>query len=469
MTEPQMNFPAFADIANSLAAGTVPATHYAEQALARISKRSKASHCYTAITQERALAEASACGTALAAGKTLPLAGVPYAVKNLFDVVGLPTLAGARLRESQAPAPADAEVIRRLQAAGAVLTGAVNMDENAYGFTTENTWYGTCRNPHDPDRLAGGSSGGSAVAVADGMVPLALGSDTNGSVRVPSSLCGIFGLKPTFSRLPRNGSFPFVHSLDHVGLMTTRVADLAAAYDVMQGPCADDPYCTSRPAEPVAPGLLASPQKPLRVAVLGGYFHDWASDEARRAVSMAAHVLGAVDVVTLEQAELARAAAFVITAAEGGNLHRATLARHYEEYEPRSRDRLVAGSLAPAGWVDQAQRLRRQFREQALALLQHYDVLLAPATPMSAPLIGTATVPINSQNVPTAQAMGLLAQPISFIGLPVCVAPLWPGEGATAHLPLGVQLIAAPWREDLCLQAALKLEQAGLAMARKPI
>ncbi|CAM4278445.1 AtzE family amidohydrolase [Kerstersia similis] len=461
-----MNFPAFADIARRIADGAVPATHYAAQALARIRTRDPG-QCYTAITQERALAEALVSGAAQAAGSDLPLAGVPYAVKNLFDIAGLPTLAGAHLREQQPPAQADAEVIRRLQAAGAVLTGAVNMDENAYGFTTENTWYGTCRNPHDPSRLAGGSSGGSAVAVADGMVPLALGSDTNGSVRVPSSLCGIFGLKPTFGRLPRNGSFPFVHSLDHVGLMTTRVADLATAYDVLQGPCEDDPYCARRPAEPVAAALQAAPARPLRVAVLGGYFQAWANDEARRAVDMAAHVLNATDTVTLAQAELARAAAFVITAAEGGNLHRATLARHYQDYEPRSRDRLVAGSLVPASWVEQAQRLRRRFHAQVLTLLQHYDVLLAPATPTSAPLIGTTAVPLNDHFVPTAQAMGLLTQPISFIGLPVCVAPIWPGLGATAHLPLGVQLIAAPWREDLCLNAARQLEQAGIAMVRQ--
>jgi len=152
------------------------------------------------------------------AGAALPpLAGVPYAVKNLFDVQGLTTLAGSRINRDRPPAKQDAVLVARMRAAGAVLLGALNMDEYAYGFTTENTHYGPTRNPHDPSRTAGGSSGGSAAAVAAGLVPIALGSDTNGSIRVPSSLCGIFGLKPTYGRLSRSGTYPFVASLDHLG------------------------------------------------------------------------------------------------------------------------------------------------------------------------------------------------------------------------------------------------------------
>src|SRR3990170_486394 len=152
------------------------------------------------------------------AGAALPpLAGVPYAVKNLFDVQGLTTLAGSRINRDRPPAKQDAVLVARMRAAGAVLLGALNMDEYAYGFTTENAHYGPTRNPHDPSRTPGGSSGGSAAAVAAGLVPIALGSDTNGSIRVPSSLCGIFGLKPTYGRLSRRGSYPFVASLDHLG------------------------------------------------------------------------------------------------------------------------------------------------------------------------------------------------------------------------------------------------------------
>ncbi|HAE99991.1 MAG TPA: Asp-tRNA(Asn)/Glu-tRNA(Gln) amidotransferase GatCAB subunit A, partial [Methylophilaceae bacterium] len=143
---------------------------------------------------------------------------VPYAVKNLFDVEGFVTLAGAKINASNAPAIADAHLIKAMQKAGAVLLGALNMDEYAYGFTTENHHFGATRNPHDVSRSAGGSSGGSAAAVAAGFVPLTLGSDTNGSVRVPSSMCGIFGLKPTYGALSLEGMFPFVHSFDHAGM-----------------------------------------------------------------------------------------------------------------------------------------------------------------------------------------------------------------------------------------------------------
>ncbi|MFU1949496.1 AtzE family amidohydrolase, partial [Bordetella avium] len=394
-----------------------------------------------------------------------PLAGVPYAVKNLFDVAGLVTLAGGHVNAGNAPAQHDGPLIARLQAAGAVLVGTLNMDEHAYGFTTENSHYGACRNPHDTQRIAGGSSGGSAAAVAAGLVPLTLGSDTNGSIRVPASLCGIFGLKPTYGRLPRSGSFPFVYSLDHLGPLASSAQDLAAAYDVLQGPWHEDPVCAQRAPEAVFP--LGTP-RPLRVGILGGYFHDWSGPQARRSVAMAAEVLGARDVVELPDVEAARAAAFIITGAEGGALHQKRLIDHYAHYEPYSRDRLVAGSLIPATWVTQAQGVRRRFQQAVLPLFERFDVLISAATPVPATMIGTETLTLNGQSLPARASMGLLTQPISCIGLPAAVAPLWQGEGSSAHLPLGVQLIAPPWREDLCLAAAQALEVAGLAVCRRP-
>ena len=200
-----------------------------------------------------------------------PLAGVPFAVKNLFDVQGLPTRAGSKINRDLAPAPRDATLVERMEAAGAVLVGALNMGEYAYDFTGENVHDGPSRNPHDTTRMTGGSSGGSGGAVGGGLVPLALGSDTNGSIRVPSSFCGIFGLKPTYGRLSRARSFPFVASLDHLGPFARNVADLALAYDAMQGADSDDAACTTRPAEPVS-ALLAQDIGGLRIAIAGGYF-----------------------------------------------------------------------------------------------------------------------------------------------------------------------------------------------------
>src|SRR5438552_14603590 len=178
-------------------------------ALARIAADNPVLNAFTAVLEDRALAKARAIDNAPLDGRELgPLAGVPFAVKNLFDVAGLPTLAGSKINRDCAPAARDATLIARLETAGAVLVGALNMGEYAYDFTGENVHYGPSRNPHDVKRMTGGSSGGSGAAVAGGLVPLALGSDTNGSIRVPASLCGIFGLEPTYGRLSRARSFP---------------------------------------------------------------------------------------------------------------------------------------------------------------------------------------------------------------------------------------------------------------------
>ncbi len=453
------------EIARQVRSGERSAMAVLQATLARVRELDPRYNCFTAVTEARARQEAAAIDARRARGDTLPpLAGVPYAVKNLFDIVGETTLAGGRVNAGNPPAASDAALVTRLRDAGAVLVGALNMDEHAYGFTTENTHYGACRNPHDITRIAGGSSGGSAAAVAAGLVPLTLGSDTNGSIRVPASLCGVFGLKPTFGRLPRTGSYPFVGSLDHLGPFAASTADLALAYDVLQGPDAGDPACAQRATEPALTALTS--ERPLRVAVLGGYFSHWAGPEARLAVDIAARALGAADIVELTGAEQARAAAFIITAAEGGALHRQRLTTRYDDYEPHSRARLVAGSLVPAAWVQQAQRIRQRVYRDALALFARYDVLIAPATPVPATAIGTDTLTLAGQSLPARASMGLLTQPISCLGLPVCTAPLWPGIGPDAHLPLGVQLIGAPWREADCLSAAQRLERAGAASAR---
>ena len=454
-------------IAAQVRDGSRPAASFLEETIARIEARDGDFNAFTELTLARARRDAADIDARRARGETLPpLAGVPFAVKNLFDIDQVVTTAGAKVNQGNPPADADAVLVARLKDAGAVLLGALNMDEHAYGFTTENTHYGAAHNPHDLTRIAGGSSGGSGAAVAGGLVPITLGSDTNGSIRVPASLCGVFGLKPTFGRLSRRGSFPFVGSLDHLGCFAGNVADLAAAYDAMQGPDPADHACAQRPAEAVSATVANGLKAGARVAVLGGYFHDWANAPAREAVRLAAEALGATTVVELPGAEQARAAAFIITGAEGGALHRQRLLTHYADYEPASRDRLVAGTLIPANWVVQAQRIRQKFYEEASRLLQDYDVLIAPATPVAATTIGAEWVTINGQKLPCRASMGLLTQPISCIGLPVCTAPLWPGIGEDPLLPLGVQLISGAWREADALAAARTLELAGISAVR---
>src|SRR5262245_35872631 len=218
------------EIATAVAKGRVSAATVVEDALARITARDPVLNAFTDVLAERALKRARAIDAARAKRKKLgPLAGVPFAVKNLFDVKGLPTRAGSKINRERPPAGHDQPLIERLEAAGAVLIGALNMGEYAYDFTGENVHDGNAHNPHDLNRMTGGSSSGSGGAVAGGLVPLSLGSDTNGSIRVPSSFCGLFGLKPTYGRLTRARSFPFVASLDHLGPLARSARDLALA------------------------------------------------------------------------------------------------------------------------------------------------------------------------------------------------------------------------------------------------
>ena len=457
-----------AEMAAAVRRGSVSAGGLVQASLERIGATEARINAFTDVTTQRALRSAAALDARLAVGdtlaKALPLLGVPFAVKNLFDVAGLTTVAGSKIERGKPPAVDDAPLIARLQAAGAVLVGALNMDEYAYGFTTENSHDGATHNPHDLARIAGGSSGGSAAAVAAGQVPIALGSDTNGSIRVPASLCGVFGLKPTYGRLPRRGTYPFVASFDHLGPFARSAMDLALAYDAMQGFDAHDPACVARPAEPTVE-LLGPGVKGLRIATLGGYFHDNAGPEARAAVARVAQALDATRSVEMPEVARARAAAFIISNAEGGALHLPDLRTRAGDFEPLSRDRFLAGALLPAAWVQQAQRVRRWFALRAAELFREVDVLLAPATPCVAPEIGTEWLTINGRRLPARPSLGLLTQPISCIGLPVCAVPVWGCHGSLPHLPIGVQIIAAPWREDLVLRVAHRLQSLGVAAA----
>ncbi len=215
-------------------------------------------------------------------------------------------------------------------------------------------------------------------------MPLSLGSDTNGSIRVPSSFCGLFGLKPTYGRLSRARTFPFVASLDHLGPLARCTQDLALAYDAMQGPDPEDPACADRPVEPVA-AKIAEGTAGLRVAVAGGYFRRGASPEALAAVERVAKALGATREIEVPEAARARAAAFVISTTEGAALHLERLRARAADFEPVVRDRLISGAMVPAPLVVKAQKFRRWYRERVLELFETVDAILAPATPFPAP------------------------------------------------------------------------------------
>ncbi|MEA2829822.1 MAG: 1-carboxybiuret hydrolase [Bradyrhizobium sp.] len=451
------------EIASAVAARKISALAVTEAALARIAKHDPVLNSFTDVTADRARAKARAVDAAIAAGQNAgPLAGVPFAVKNLFDVQGLSTRAGSKINRDLKPSSRDATLIERMDAAGAVLVGALNMGEYAYDFTGENVHDGPSRNPHDVTRMTGGSSGGSGAAVGGGLVPLALGSDTNGSIRVPSSFCGVFGLKPTYGRLSRARSFPFVASFDHLGPFARSVSDLALAYDAMQGPDPDDAACTTRAVEPVA-SLLAQDIGGLRIAIAGGYFQNNVFAEAKEAVARVAKALGTTHIVEIPEAARARAAAYVISTTEGASLHLDRLRQRPEDFDPAVRDRLLAGAMVPAPLVDRAQKFRRWYRARVLEIFKSVDVIIAPATPCVAPKLGQVTFVLDGVELPVRANIGIHTQPISFIGLPVVAVPV-PLE----PMPIGVQIIAAPWREDIALRVAYALERSGVVSAPRP-
>lgn len=446
------------DIVTAVKSGAVSATAITKAALERIAEGNARVGAFTDVTAERALREAEAVDLARKNGQELgPLAGVPYGVKNLYDIEGLTTLAGSKINRAHPPAASDAVLVKRMAGAGAVLLGGLNMGEYAYDFTGNNVHYGPSRNPLDTDRMTGGSSGGSAAAVAAGFVPVSLGSDTNGSIRVPSSFCGLYGLKPTYGRLPRTGTFPFVDSIDHLGPFARSTADLALSYDVLQGHDAGDPVCTKRDVAPVS-AELAKGIDGLRIAVAGGYFRANAMPDVLAAVDRAARAVGATKEIQIPNALTARAAAFLITNTEGSAFHLARLRQQAEDFDPDTRDRFLAGALLPSSWYISAQRFRRKYEEEMRAVFKECDVFLAPSTPFSAPRLDEVTMTFEGKVAPLRPNIGIFTQPISFIGLPVAAVPVY-GKGP---MPFGIQVIGKPWREDLCMRVAHALEAANL-------
>jgi AtzE family amidohydrolase len=439
----------------------VSAREITEAALAQIGKRGPGVNAFTTVLAAQARADADRIDATSEAGRDPgPLAGLPFAVKDLFDIAGVTTLAGSKINAERPPAARDAAAVAALRRAGAVLVGALNMDEYAYGFTTENSHYGPTRNPHDPTRVAGGSSGGSGAAVGAGLVPLTLGSDTNGSVRVPAALCGAFGLKPTYGRVSRAGSMPFAGSFDHVGAIGRSVRDVTAAFDLIQGPDRADPVCSTRPAEPCLP-VLGQGIDGLRIAVLDGHFARGGEPEIFAAVAAVAAALGVSRRATIPEAPRARAAAMVITACEGAAVHLDDLRTRPQDFDPLTRDRFLAGALVPGVVYQQAQRFRAWYRARVAELFREVDVLLAPTTPCPAPRIGQEKMVLGGVEVLTRPNLGVYTQPLSFIGLPVLSVPV----GRVGSLPLGVQIIGSPFREAHVLRVGALLEAKGVAAA----
>lgn len=438
-------------VAQAVRERRVSAAEIVDQALARIAASQATINAFTAVCSARARAAARRLDDSLVRGEPAgPLAGVPFAVKAQIAVAGITTTAGSKLHVGDPPANRDAVAVARLERAGAICVGVTNMDEFGMGGTTENRYFGPTRNPHDVARTPGGSSGGSAAAVAAGIVPIALGSDALGSVRLPASLCGVYGLRPTRGAIPDDGLLPPPGSISTIGPFGRTVADVEACFDIV-----------ANTMDGAAAVTAASDISAIRVGIADGYFLRDVSREGVQAVELVTNSLPNAEGIVFPEAALARAAAVLINACESAEPQLERLRTRPDDFDPLTRDRFLAHALVPAAWYFRAQAFRRWHKGEVLGLLRECPVLLFPATPCVAPLIGTRTLAIDGVEQPVGPTLGLYTQPLAALDCPVLSVPI-----AREGMPIGVQLLAAPGNERLLSAVAAHLERCGVARAK---
>jgi AtzE family amidohydrolase len=430
-------------IAQAVRAGRVSAVSIVRAALARIAAHDARIRAVHTTFDARALASAQHIDDAVRTGVDPgPLAGVPFLVKSNFDVAGYTTIAGSPVRLTMPAAQEDAALVRRLCSAGAVPIGATHMDEFACGATGVNPHFGAVHLPADPARMTGGSSSGSAAAVAAGYVPLALGSDTNGSIRAPAALCGVWAIKPGNGQLDLQGCVPYAPSLDVGGGFARSFADLSVMHETLCG-------------QPVSEQTsYASP----RAAVLTGAFARYSTTDVERAVQRASTCFGHVEEIAIDEQELAdiREAAVTVSNYELGRTHRTLLDAQSTLVSPRLRERIVIGLAITDDVYTKALSTREIWRTRIGALFQTFDILIAPATPYTAPQFTDTVIDVNGFGLEPAKSLGRHTQTISFAGLPVLVAPLH----MQGELPMGVQLIGPPGGEVACFAAGAYVARA---------
>ncbi len=379
------------------------------------------------------------------------LGGIPIAVKDLFDTKGIRTAAGTSFFKDHVP-ETDAVVVQKIKQEGAVIMGKTNTHEIALGVTTVNPHFGTTRNPWDKARIAGGSSGGSAVAVATGMALGALGSDTGGSIRIPASLCGVVGLKPTYGRVSVRGVFPLSWNLDHVGPLTTTVRDAAIMLQVLAGYDDEDPFCSDQPTDDYLVNIEEGVRAWRIALATGPYIEDADADvlkaveEATKAFEDAGAIVEKVDVSFLRDAALANS---LMTPADGAAFHRERLAEHPEGFGADVRQRLEAGRAFTSTEYILARKTQSEMKHRLGKFFQQYDVLLLPSTPITAPLVD------GNDAVEQARRLTRFTAPFNLTGLPAISVPC----GFSAGLPIGLQIVGGAWREAAVLRAARSYER----------
>ncbi|OLD38501.1 MAG: hypothetical protein AUI57_06820 [Candidatus Rokubacteria bacterium 13_1_40CM_2_68_8] len=443
-----------ADLGRMIATKEVSPVEVVRAHLDRISALDARLRAFITVCADSALQSARASEADLMAGKVAgPLHGVPWAPKDLYSTKGVRTTGGSKILGDSVPA-ADATVVARLGAAGAIVLGKLNMHEFAYGPEGLNAHYGDARNPWDAraHRITGGSSSGSGAAVAAGLAPGSLGSDTGGSIRIPASLCGITGLKPTYGRVSRAGVLPLAWSMDHVGPMTRTARDCALMLNAIAGYDPADPTTSVLPV-PDYTAALTGDVKGLRVGLLCAHFTDVAAAEVRAAVEAAAEQLeraGAIlDEVNLAGVLHVAAASAAIVASEALAYHAGWMRSRPQDYQPDVRERLRMGAFVSGAHYVRAQQLRALVRSEIDEALAKRDVLLAPATPIPAPVLGERETTLGDGTSDVRAALIRLTRPFNYSGHPAGAAPC----GFTAGgLPIGLQIVGRPFDEATVLR-----------------
>jgi len=422
--------------------------------LARIEKGNPALNAFVTVMAESALADARAAETEIARGEWRgPLHGIPVALKDLIDTAGVRTTAASALYKDRVPTE-DAEVVRRLRQAGAVIVGKNNLHECAYGGSSLVSYFGDTHNPWDVGRITGGSSGGSAAAVVAGMACAAIGTDTAGSIREPAALCGCVGLKPTYGRVPSRGVIPLSLSLDHVGPLTATVADAAIVLQSIAGYDATD-ITTSE--VPVAGYISAATEgaKSLRVGVPRAYFFEDLDAEVASALD---HALRGIEtlVAQVREVELNVPMDRTLQVAESYAYHAENVAKNPELYQAETLRRIRAGEKVSAAEYIQRRRELDEARRGIRKIFAGVDVLVTPTIPMAAPAI--ADLRANPEALRPAELKLLRnTRPFNVWGLPAISLPCGFTQGG---MPIGLQIAGPPWREDLVLRLAHAYERA---------
>ena len=387
-----------------------------------------------------------------------PLHGIPFAAKDLFFTAGIKTTCGSRILADFVPEE-NGTVISRLMEAGAILIGKTNMHEFAFGATNLNPHYGNVRNPWNPECMTGGSSGGSAAAIATGCALLALGTDTGGSIRIPAALCGIAGIKPTFGRVSKYGVYPLCWSLDHPGPMTRTVADTAIALGCMAGYDPKDPYTRQVPVDNYL-SCLTGDIRGVRVGVPDTFYFEAIDPEVKAGVEAAINALeelgAAVMPIHIPDLERAATATLMILSAEAAACLEKFHRTRSKDFGSDVKGRLDIGALHLATHYLKAQRIRRGVQENFARAFMQVDVLATPGVSITAPRLDDATIRLNDQDVPVGAALTHCTRIYNIAGLPSVSVPVGLSK---AELPIGMQIAGRPFDEATILRVAAAYER----------